>query len=347
MGRIRVATVGSGKIVHRFLEAAGSCPEVKYVAAYSRSQEKAKELCSKYGIRKAYTDLEALARDKDIDAVYIASPNAFHHDQAALMLSHGKHVLVEKPIASNYSELSDMIATAKRNHVVLMEAMRTAYTQGFKLVKSLLPRLGKIRRVTFQYCQYSSRYDNFKKGIIENAFNPDLSNSALMDIGVYCVYTLVTLFGRPESVRAKSVFLSNGFEGEGTLICAYPDMIAEIIYSKITNSYVPSQIQGEDANMLIESIDDILSVKIHYNDGRTDEVFPLNTPKREMVSEIVQWALRIRTDAPYYTNSINCMLVMDEARERAGIRFPADEKAERKKALDLSEAFENLPGTEV
>ena len=347
MGRIRFATVGSGKIVHKFLEAAAECPELKFTASYSRSEERAREIAAKYSGRKTYTDLEALSGDPDIDAVYIASPNSFHKEQSVLMLSHKKHVLVEKPAASNYHELSEMISVAEKNHVVLMEAMRTSYTQGFKLMKSLLPRLGKIRRVTFQYCQYSSRYDNFKKGIVENAFNPALSNAALMDIGVYCVYSLVTLFGKPDTVRAKSIFLSNGFEGAGTLICAYPDMIAEIIYSKITNSYIPSQIQGEDADMLIDNIDDIKSIKIHYYDGRPDEVFPMNAPEREMMSEALQWALRIRTSAPYYTNSINSMLVMDEARERAGIRFPADEEAEKAAALDLSEAFENLDVAEA
>ena len=347
MGRIRFATIGSGKIVHRFLSAAEGCPELKYAAAYSRSEEKAAALAAKYSLKKTYTDLQALAEDPDIDAVYIASPNCCHKDQAVLMLEHGKHVLVEKPSASNYHELSEMIAAAEKNNVVLMEAMRTAYTQGFKLMKSLLPRLGKIRRVTFQYCQYSSRYDNFKRGIIENAFKPELSNSALMDIGVYCVYSLVTLFGRPESVRAKSIFLSNGFEGAGTLICSYPDMIAEIIYSKITNSGVPSQIQGEEADMLIDNIDDIRSIKLHYYDGRTDEVFPLHTPEKEMMSEVVQFVLRIRTSKPYYVNSINSMLVMDEARERTGIRFPADEESEKAKAIDLSKAFENLDTAEA
>lgn len=76
-----------------------------------------------------------------------------------------------------------MRKAALENQAVLLEAMRSVYSPGFQAVRENLHKLGKIRRVSFQYCQYSRRYDNFKKGIIENAFNPALSNGALMDIG--------------------------------------------------------------------------------------------------------------------------------------------------------------------
>lgn len=91
-----------------------------------------------------------------------------------------------------------MIQAAKENQVVFMEAMKSVHTPGFKAMKEHLPKLGTVRRATIQYCQYSSRYDKFKNGIIENAFKPELSNGAIMDIGVYCVHFLAALFGMPE-----------------------------------------------------------------------------------------------------------------------------------------------------
>ncbi|MFR6591084.1 MAG: hypothetical protein ACLURV_14390 [Gallintestinimicrobium sp.] len=149
-----------------------------------------------------------------------------------------------------------MYNTAIKNQVILLEAMRSVFSPGFAAIRSLLPVLGTIRQVDFSFCKYSSRYDHFKEGIIENAFHPALSNAALMDIGVYCVHPLVSLFGMPASIQSSSIFLSNGFEGAGTVLLQYPDMQATLRYSKISDSYLPSQIQGEAATLLIDKIQD-------------------------------------------------------------------------------------------
>ena len=75
------------------------------------------------------------AEAKDVDAVYIASPNSLHYEQAALMLSHGKHVLCEKTITSNEAELKELIRLAGENRTVLMEAMRSVHEEGFRRLK--------------------------------------------------------------------------------------------------------------------------------------------------------------------------------------------------------------------
>lgn len=66
-----------------------------------------------------------MATSADIDAVYIASPNALHCEQTCLFLESGKHVLCEKPLCSNLPEAQKMVETARQNGVLLMEAMKT------------------------------------------------------------------------------------------------------------------------------------------------------------------------------------------------------------------------------
>ena len=127
-----------------------------------------------------------------------------------------------------------------------MEAIRSIFTPGYQALAKHLPKLGTIRRASFHFCQYSSRYDKFKSGIVENAFNPIFSNGALMDIGVYCVHPLVRLFGMPEKIKTDAVLLENGIDGSGTILGVYKDMQAELVYSKISSSRIPSQIQGEN-----------------------------------------------------------------------------------------------------
>ena len=76
-----------------------------------------------------------------------------------------------------------------------------------------------------------------------------------MDIGVYCVHPLVRLFGMPEKIKTDAVLLENGIDGSGTILGVYKDMQAELVYSKISSSRIPSQIQGENGTITIEGID--------------------------------------------------------------------------------------------
>ena len=325
--KARIATIGTGKIVRRFLAGVSKCSMLEYQAVYSRTEEKAKAFAAEYGVKKYYTTLEGLAQDPDIDGVYIASPNFLHCEQAVFLMEHGKHVLVEKPVASNERELERMQQAASRNHVVFLEAMRSIFAPGYKAIQENLPKLGQIRRVTLQYCQYSSRYDNFKNGIIENAFKPELSNGSLMDIGVYCVYALALLFGMPEKIQAQGVFLENGVDGAGTIIGIYPDKQAELLYSKITDSSTPSQIQGEEANMLIYQVGRVQELTICYRNGETQHI-SIDLDPDDMVYEAQTWAdciLNHKETKAYDQYSRMEMKIMDEARRLIGIHFPADQ----------------------
>lgn len=76
--------------------------------------------------------------------------------------------------------------------------MRPDFDPAFDMIKTRFPALENSKSI-FEFCQYSSRYDRFKDGIIENAFNPALGNAAVSDIGVYCIHSLVRLFGTPKT----------------------------------------------------------------------------------------------------------------------------------------------------
>lgn len=324
---IRYGTIGTNFIVDRFQEAAMENPSLHYSAVYSRNQETAGNFAAKYGVETTYTDLNAFACADDLDAVYIASPNSFHYEQAALLLSHGKHVLCEKPVTSNARELEHLIQLAGQNNVILLEAIRSIFTPGYQALAKHLPKLGTIRRASFHFCQYSSRYDKFKSGIVENAFNPIFSNGALMDIGVYCVHPLVRLFGMPEKIKTDAVLLENGIDGSGTILGVYKDMQAELVYSKISSSRIPSQIQGENGTITIEGIDHPHQL-IFYDRAGGRQVLYQGPAKADMSGEIAEW-LRLISAGPgsniHNRYSLMALQVMDEARKQVGIVFPADE----------------------
>lgn len=324
---LNFAIIGTNFITERFIRAGLLCDKFRLEAVYSRTKRRAEEFAGKYGVEKHYDSLEAICEDGKIDAVYIASPTSFHSEQAIRMLKAGKHVLCEKPAASNLKELEDMLGAADKTGKVLLEAMRPVFTPGFETIRSNLHKLGKIRRVTFNYCQYSSRYDKYKSGIIENAFNPIFSNGALMDIGVYCVSALCRLFGEPENIKAESIILSNGIDGAGTVLAGYEGFQAELLYSKITNSYNPSEIQGEDGCMLIDKISEPRDIKIIYRHGQ-EEKLQTDYMEDDMyyeICEFIRLAETGETTADYNQTTIRTIRLLDESRKIMGIRFPADD----------------------
>ena len=328
---IRFGMIGTGKIAQKFWQANRYGKDFELTAVYSRTLERAREFGFQKGRLQYFDDLEAFANSDCIDAVYVASPNCCHHDQVMTLLKAGKHVLCEKPMASNLKEAEEMFAEAEKQNLILLEGMRSIYAPSFEKMLPYMESLGKIRRATLQYCQYSSRYDNYKRGIIENAFKPELSNGALMDIGVYVVACMIRLFGAPASIKASGIKLSNGVDGAGTILMEYPDMIGEAIYSKITDSAMPSQIQGEDASMLVQEIENIKDLRIvrkgvvqsiHFE--QSDNI--LNYETQEFIK-------MIKTGMGWEKSkeiTLETMKVLDEARRQLHIVFPADEKSEGK-----------------
>ena len=325
---IRFGIIGTNKITDWFLQSAALVKDFKLNAVYSRTEERAREFAEKYEVENTFTDLEEMAKSDLIDAVYIASPNSFHASQSILFLNNKKHVLCEKPIASNSKELKAMIDAAKGNGVLLMEAMKSTFLPNFIAVRDNLHKIGKIRRVVMSYCQYSSRYDLYKDGKNPNTFNPEFSNGSLMDIGVYCVYPVIALFGRPREIKANAVMLESGVDGEGSILLKYDDMDAVIMHSKITNSFLPSEIQGEDGNIIIDKVPLFKKVRIEYRNGDVEDLTRSHL-EHDMCYEIEEFINLIKNNklessTNTYKLALDVMEVMDEARKQVGLLFPAD-----------------------
>ncbi len=163
-------------------------------------------------------------------------------------------MFVEKPAVVTVAEFEDLLGLARDRRVILFEGMRSAYDPGMDLVRHLLPEVGTIRRISFEYCQRSSRYDRVLAGQPVNIFDPAMAGGALNDLGVYCVSALVDLFGEPSRVAAAKVTVASGADGAGSALATYADCVAELAYSKITASDRPSQVEGELGTLTIDKI---------------------------------------------------------------------------------------------
>ena len=336
--KIRFGVVGTNFITDWVI--AGACEDERFelAAVCSRTQERGAEFAAKHNIPHIFTSLEDMVQSDVIDAIYIASPNYKHAEQSILAMRHGKHVLCEKPLASNAREARQMVEASKQYGVTLMEAMKSTLSPNFLAAKQNLHRIGTPRRYFASFCQYSSRYDKFKEGIVLNAFRPELSNGAMMDIGVYTLYPLIALFGRPQSINAQGVVLSSGVDGQGAVNMQYDGFNATVLYSKIANSQLPAEIEGEDGNIIIDRIQTPVDVRFYPRQApasgheKRAEGESLSAPEthneyfyevEEFINLIEQGHLE--SDINSHNSSIATMEVIDEVRRQLGVRYPADE----------------------
>lgn len=338
MKPVKFGVIGTGSITEWFIKAGSKLEGFEVKAIYSRKLERAKEFGEKYDIELFFDDIEKFAKCEEFDAVYVASPNFMHKEHTIICMENGKDVLCEKAFASNKKEAEEMINCAIKNNVLLMEEMRLTCTPNFRNVKKSLDKIGKIRRYSANFCQYSSRYDKFKEGIVLNAFKKELSNGALMDIGVYCIHPMVNLFGKPKNIKANAIKLSTGVDGEGSIIFEYEDMLADIRYSKITQSNIPTEIQGEDGSIIIDKMSLFGDVRVEYRKGEVEDITAeLEVEKDEKfevdsiyfaVKEFMTLFREGKKESKIntYQNTLTVMEIMDEVRKQIDLVFPSDEK---------------------
>ena len=321
------AVIGRNFVVDSFLTAALARDDVRLLGVYSRRADTGRAFADKYGAERVYTDLDALAGDEDIDFVYVASPNICHEAQTVRLLEGGKHVLVEKPAAPTLAGFLQMADAAKQNGRVLMEAMMPAHMPALEAVRALLPRIAPVRMADFSYCQYSSRYDKFKAGIVENAFDPTLCNGALLDIGVYCVLWIAALFGTPRDLQCAGTFLPGSIDADGAFLAQYDDLVCRVAYSKIADSAQPCEIQGEGGRIRIDRASRPREVTLTTRGGAS-ETFRIPDACHEMSYELADFLACLDGASPEpFTEITRISLgITDRVREKLGINFQKEKR---------------------
>ena len=324
-----LAIIGTNWISQQFVEAAIQTGEFRLKAVYSREFDKARSFGAPYYAETFYDSLDALGNDPDIDAVYIASPNSLHAPQALQMLKSGKHVICEKPIASNYALAQEMFKCAEENEVVLFEAFMSPYTPNFTVLKESLPTISPLRHAAISYCQYSSRYQKYLNGENPNTFNPDFSNGSIMDIGYYCLGAAIELFGEPNQVQASAFVLPSGVDGCGSVTLAYDGFNVNLLHSKVSDSLIPSEFQGEQGSVLVDMISTGRGVERILR-GQEKEVLTLPQTENHMFYEAKAFAEQLKLgviDESTKQRSLTVAKVLTEVRRQTGVVFPADKTA--------------------
>ncbi|MEG1649060.1 MAG: oxidoreductase, partial [Rikenellaceae bacterium] len=192
---------------------------------------------------------------------------------------------------------------------------------------AVLPTIGKVTKYFSSYCQYSSRYDKYKAGIIENPFKPELSGGATTDIGVYTIYPMVVLFGKPSKVMAAGNLLSTGVDGSASVSFKFDDMDGAVVYSKISDASLPTQIIGEQGTITTDRINIISSLQLSYRDKqKPNEDITIANQKNEYFYEIEEFINIIESgkresSVNSHAVSLAVVEVMDEIRKQLGVKL--------------------------
>ena len=179
---MRLGIAGAGMIVRGLFSFIHEIEgiELEAIASTEKSIERVKQMAKESRLKKDSLYFYELLYDVYIDVMYIATPNHLHYQMFKQALERGKHVICEKPFTSRVEELEELSQLAKEKHLFLFEAISTQYLPNVLKIKEKLNELGNIKIVTANYSQYSSRYNAFKEGIIQPAFDYTKSGGALM-----------------------------------------------------------------------------------------------------------------------------------------------------------------------
>ncbi|MDR2731635.1 MAG: Gfo/Idh/MocA family oxidoreductase, partial [Fibromonadaceae bacterium] len=176
-------------------------PDAELYAVSSRKAETAKKFAEKFEVKKYYSSLSEMLADKNVDIVYIATPNHCHAPDSIAALNAGKAVLCEKPFALNSAELESIIAVAKKKNLFLMEALWTAFLPSFKKFIELANK-GSIGEAMVLQADFGFNSPFNPKSRL---YDPAQGGGSIYDIGIYPLFAALQLFGEPQTLQAIKI----------------------------------------------------------------------------------------------------------------------------------------------
>jgi len=228
---IRVALVGSGYIQDFHARAVHEHPSAELVAVANWREQSATALAERFAIPRVTTDWNEIVEATDVDAAVVATPNALHAPQSVALLRAGKHVIVEKPMATSVAECDEMIDASRASGALLMVAHCWRFRDEVLAMRERIAsgELGEVVKTR----GYGAHATWGPEGWF---VDPVLAGGgALVDMGVHAIDTARFLLGDPTPNRVCAAI--------GTRYGTYQvddDGVLLITWSNGTNSVVES-----------------------------------------------------------------------------------------------------------
>lgn len=322
MKEIRWGILSTGVIAKNFADTVGKMNgETRVLAVASRTKESADAFADQYGIERRYDSYEAMAKDPDVDIVYVATPHSRHYEDMKLMISNGKHVLCEKSFTVDSQQAKEVFALAREKKVFVMEAFWTKilpiYREMEKVVSS--GAIGDIRMLTAQYGYTTARE--------ARKFVPELAGGTLLDIGVYAIgFACMFLGYEYDAIQSNLVMNSAGTDAIDTIILRKGNAVAQLTTAIGAAMPVFGGIYGTKGHIDVPDFKNPQAFTVcvdgeePYTVKQPFEVNGFEYEIREAMNCVREGRLESGVMTP--EQSIATMAIMDEIRRQNGFAFP-------------------------
>lgn len=326
MNKIRFGIIGTGTIARRFAEAVKNVNNAELVAVASRTAENAEKFADEFGIPVRFDSYEKMAQSDVIDAAYIAVPHSGHIGCSCLMMNHGKNVLCEKPMAVNTREAEEMIACAKKNDVLLMEAMWARLVPGtIKMLEIVNDgTLGDILAVEGKFC-YTMDEDEMGHHVFKN----ENGGGSLLDVGVYGLNFASWYLGKDvETINAQCSVYNNVDNHTSVLIKFRDGAIADISSALLLRKPNEGYVYGSKGFAKLSRFYAPQEIILDLNDGtkETIQVPYAGNGFEEQIEHFCSCVADGLKESPVVTHGQTLYITkqMDEIRKIIGISYPQD-----------------------
>jgi predicted dehydrogenase len=325
MRRFNWGVIGPGSIANTFAKAIASSKKGKILAVASRSKERATDFANTYKIEKIYTDYGQMLADPDIDIIYIATPHNFHYQQAKMCLEAGKHVLVEKPCTVNAEQMKRLVELAKRNRLLLQEALWSRFMPCLSQLRQLLNEgiIGDI-----QYIQSEIGFA-FQKKEKSRLLKAELAGGSLLDLGIYSItVSQFLLQEHPDKIVAMGQLTDQNVDGHVLANMCYPSgRYVQFTCSMLSQSSNTMRIVGAEGYVSLAACFWDTDTASIYRDGKLLRDIDIPHPVNGFEYQIEESMRCIEqnmlcSDVMPHCDSIEVLEVMDNIREQIGVQFP-------------------------
>jgi predicted dehydrogenase len=318
--------IGPGSIAHRFAQSVGGLDDTRIYAIASHSKEKAQAFADKYGAQKIFGSYKQLARCPEVDAIYIATTNPYHHKPAIMCLEHKKPVLCEKPFTLNAKMAQNMIDAARKNNTFLTEAMWTRFLPAMARVRKWLKdgAIGTPRLFDASFCV------KFDPDPNSRLLSLNQGGGSLLDLGIYPLSFAAMVFGTKYDQISSAGFLTDtGVDEHTVILLKYPEgEIAKITCSLSTSPPHNAYIIGTEGYIEIERFWEADNAKL-IKGGETIDSVNFDYKGQAFKYEAMEVAKcvaqgKTQSDIMPWDESLDLMKMMDFARAEMGLRYPQE-----------------------
>jgi predicted dehydrogenase len=322
--KIRWGILGSGGIAHKFAKALGYIPDADLAAVGSRNLSSAETFVKEFNTPRAYGSYQALVEDPDVDVVYIATVNSWHHKNCMDALQAGKSVLCEKPFMVNSEQAEEVISLAQKKQLFLMEAHWTRFIPAFIRARQMWESgiIGDIRVVMSELAYTIDRTPP------SHLFNAELAGGTMLDMGAYPIMLAHMVFGEPETIASLTHIGETGVDEQTGLLFRYHGGQLAMGYSSFNvQSPIEATIVGTKGYIRLHTpffCPPGFTLRLNDSDPQTFNIpYEGNGWNYEAV-EVMQClrAGKLESDMIPHQESLALMHTMDRIRAQIGLKYP-------------------------